>query len=314
MNILNNQKTNFGSRSLFTIGILSLFCYLIVVVGVVGVQAQTIKLPFDEPGGVGVGTVGSYYDNNPNVGRGSTDGTVIDPNSFDGANWETNQSYNFSPQQGSPSVSGGTNSRGGTTGGTRYPTEYNSNGDVIPRAILINEQTGLPYESNPSYNFSQYGSQNNNGAVITPNSQSIPQAGPKISDLCGFSPAKGLWDYCMLAPMKGLIGKEIGTGADSIEKFPIEGDSLQIFFAKVYRIGIIIAIALAIVMISFGGIRLATTDSIGGTENGKKMVNAALAGLFIALFSYVLLYTINPALVSNGAGTIFKTTTTTQTP
>lgn len=121
---------------------------------------------------------------------------------------------------------------------------------------------------------------------------------------CGISVSKGTWKYCMLTPVNGLLGDKKGSGKDATEIVDVSG-GIQPFFAKVYKLGITIAIALAIVMISFGGIRLATTDSIGGTEEGRKMINAALAGLFLALFSYVLLNTINPALTDNGASDLF---------
>ena len=108
----------------------------------------------------------------------------------------------------------------------------------------------------------------------------------------------------MLAPVNGLLGDSQGSGKNATEVVDVSG-GIQPFFAKVYKLGITVAIALAIVVISLGGIRLATTDSISGTEEGRKMINAALAGLFLALFSYVLLNTINPALTDNGARDLF---------
>ncbi len=139
-----------------------------------------------------------------------------------------------------------------------------------------------------------------NSSVLTPGSMVSQNGPPTASDVnCGINVISGTWNYCMLAPVNGLIGNLIGT---STEQVPINENSLQTFFAKIYQIGIAVVIALAIVMISLGGIRLATTDSVLGTDEGKKMVNAAFAGLFVALFSYVLLYTINPALLSNGNG------------
>jgi hypothetical protein len=157
------------------------------------------------------------------------------------------------------------------------------------------------------------GTPNNNSPVITPNQQPLgmlDQDGPNVSEDCGISPTKGKWNYCLLAPLNGLIGKPgtkkntSSSGSTAVEIFDVSG-GLSPFFFKVYRIGVMAAIALSIVMISLGGIQLATTDSISGTDSGRKKINAAFAGLFIALFSYVLLYTINPALVNNGSGDIF---------
>ena len=146
-------------------------------------------------------------------------------------------------------------------------------------------------------------------SVLTPSSVP-PNAGDAV---CGINVSSGLWNYCMLAPVNGLLGGAGSLinpgGAGITEKITISDNSLQVFFANIYQIGIAVVIALAIVVISLGGIRLATTDSISGTDEGKKMVNAAFAGLFLALFSYVLLYTINPSLLDNGAGTIFPANT-----
>ena len=201
-----------------------------------------------------------------------------------------------------------------------------SNGNIqISSGLSNNELQGTPI-SNGYTDFSTYNQGQNgqigqpgqmgpnpiNSPVITPRAM-VEQSGPPISAACGISAAEDKWNYCMLAPVGGLIGQPSGgSGKDAMELVVI-GDGLQPFFAKLYMLGITVAIALAIVMISFGGIRLATTDSIGGTEEGKKMVNAAFAGLFLALFSYVLLYTINPALLGNGVDDIFKTTTPAQT-
>lgn len=152
---------------------------------------------------------------------------------------------------------------------------------------------------------------NQSSPVITPGaggSAMIQQSGPMTSANCGISVTGGKWKYCMLAPVNGLIGS---TSADKKLEIVDLGvpDPIPSFFSKIYNISIIIAIALSIVYISLGGIRLATADSVSGTDEGRKMAKAALAGLFIALFSYVLLYTINPALVGNGSGSVFPNTT-----
>lgn len=148
--------------------------------------------------------------------------------------------------------------------------------------------------------------------VITP-SPVVQQSGPTSSADCGISVSGDKWNYCMLAPVNGLIAGKL-TGVNEIVDLSGKGgvEPLPDFFSRIYKIGITIAVMLSIIVISIGGIRLATTDSISGTDEGRKMVNAALAGLFLALFSYVLLYTINPALLTNGAGTLFPAPTDTQ--
>jgi hypothetical protein len=148
-----------------------------------------------------------------------------------------------------------------------------------------------------------------NSPVLTPTGGAamMSQTGPQVDATCGISSLGGKWNYCMLAPVNGFISGTPLSNGKEIVNLGVP-NPLPTFFGKIYNIAIATAIALAIITISLGGIRLATTDSISGTDEGKKMVNAALAGLFLALFSYVLLYTINPSLVENGSGTIFPNT------
>ena len=120
--------------------------------------------------------------------------------------------------------------------------------------------------------------------VITPGSQAmLQQMGPPSSAACGISVSgsggKGKWNYCMLAPIGGLIGTPSGTGKDATEIVDLE-KGLQPFFAGVYKVGVTAAVALSILVISIGGIRMATIDSITAKEEGKNMINAALSGLF----------------------------------
>ena len=176
--------------------------------------------------------------------------------------------------------------------------------NLIQQPQTLNEsKTSLPQNTNISPNVSS--------PVITPNQQLM--SGPPASAACGISPANGKWNYCLLAPMNGLIGDNSANGTSTVEVVDISL-GIRPFFAKMYRVGVTVAVGLAIIMISFGGIQLATTDSISGTDAGRKKINAAFLGLFIALFSYVLLYTINPELVTNGAGDIFQPSTTVITP
>ena len=168
---------------------------------------------------------------------------------------------------------------------------------------IFNGTTGA-YNPNPIAQPSTIGS----GPVLTPAPQTA-QTGPNESGNCGINVNSSTgWVYCMLTPVGGLLGNQTSDSAGKTEAVNID-DGLSAFIAKIYKLGIGIAIALAIVMISFGGIRMATTDSVAATDEGKKMINAAFAGLFLALFSYVLLYTINPALVGNGSSDFLNTKT-----
>jgi len=71
------------------------------------------------------------------------------------------------------------------------------------------------------------------------------------------------------------------------------------YIAAVYRYSVGIAAVLAVVMIMVGGftwlVSGGSPDKIG---RAKEFIVSALIGLALALFSYVILYTINPRLVN----------------
>ncbi len=62
---------------------------------------------------------------------------------------------------------------------------------------------------------------------------------------------------------------------------------------------IIVAVLLAIIFITIGGVLYITTDTIEGKEKGKETVTRAILGLLLALISWLILYTINPELVGS---------------
>ena len=76
------------------------------------------------------------------------------------------------------------------------------------------------------------------------------------------------------------------------------GTQIGPYLEGMYEIGISIAAALAVIMIIIGGIQYMSSDAIGGKEDGKNRITSALWGLLLALASYLILYTINPDLLS----------------
>lgn len=69
------------------------------------------------------------------------------------------------------------------------------------------------------------------------------------------------------------------------------------FLSDVFNFGIAVAVALALIMIIWGGIEYMTSDAWQNKDNGKKRIQDALWGLGLALVSYLILFTINPCLV-----------------
>jgi hypothetical protein len=84
---------------------------------------------------------------------------------------------------------------------------------------------------------------------------------------------------------------------DSNGEVAIAPDSLGVYLQVIFNYVIGIAIALAVVMIIWGGVTYATTEAMGGKQAGKTIITDALYGLALALGSYLILNTINPDLL-----------------
>lgn len=70
------------------------------------------------------------------------------------------------------------------------------------------------------------------------------------------------------------------------------------FFNAAFRLGLVVAATLAVVMITLGGIEYMTTDSISKKSGGREKIQNAVIGLLIALLTWIILDTINPNLRS----------------
>ena len=82
------------------------------------------------------------------------------------------------------------------------------------------------------------------------------------------------------------------------DEVTIAPGSLAVYLQTIFNYVIGAAIALAVVMIIYGGVVYATTDAAGKKEEGKTIVTDALYGLALALGSYLILNTINPELLN----------------
>ena len=95
-------------------------------------------------------------------------------------------------------------------------------------------------------------------------------------------------DYVPLAPLP------VGEGGASLTRVTDAGQYIK----GAFNLAIGIAAVLAIIMIVIGGIQYMGTESIGGKGAGLKKIKDAVLGLLLALGSYILLFTINPALTN----------------
>ncbi|HEY0220969.1 MAG TPA: hypothetical protein VGC58_01970, partial [Candidatus Paceibacterota bacterium] len=89
------------------------------------------------------------------------------------------------------------------------------------------------------------------------------------------------------------------TGYQFLAPLPIEGNpsNLSDYIPGIIKLAIGIAAVMAFVMITFGGIKYATTDAISGKDEGRKHIWDAVIGLVLVLGAYAILYTINPKIL-----------------
>jgi len=111
-------------------------------------------------------------------------------------------------------------------------------------------------------------------------------ANPSQSQLSAQSPQG---TYTMMAPLGRFFGPTVDVSSPN---------ALTQYLLAIYKMGIAAATALAVIMITVGGIEYAMSQSIGGKNDGKKKVQNALTGLLLALTTVILLGTINRNLVS----------------
>ncbi|MFZ2038896.1 MAG: hypothetical protein WAV11_03080 [Minisyncoccia bacterium] len=76
------------------------------------------------------------------------------------------------------------------------------------------------------------------------------------------------------------------------------GVDLPSFLNSVFKLLIGVALTAAVVRIFYGGFQYATTESIFGKTEAAKTIKNALYGLLLVLGAWLVLYTINPQLVS----------------
>ena len=79
---------------------------------------------------------------------------------------------------------------------------------------------------------------------------------------------------------------------------PRQETALGTYLNIIIKMTIGLAAVLAVVMIVIGGIEYMTSELVSSKEAGKDRVTQAILGLILALGAYVILYTINPKLLS----------------
>ncbi len=95
--------------------------------------------------------------------------------------------------------------------------------------------------------------------------------------------------YQPLAPINGFIDRTIVLGKE---------DSLAPYLNQIVRILIAAATGLAVIVIVYGAIQYTLTDSVTSKGEAKSTIMRAIYGLILALTSYLILNTLNPAMLS----------------
>lgn len=105
-------------------------------------------------------------------------------------------------------------------------------------------------------------------------------------------------NYVPLAPLPGT-----GAGTTCIpNQTPPDPNcnvnSISTYLPGIFKLAIEVAAALAVIMITIGGIEYIGSESISTKEAGKKKIENSLIGLLLAIGAVIILSTINPNLVS----------------
>jgi len=96
--------------------------------------------------------------------------------------------------------------------------------------------------------------------------------------------------FCALAPIPGLTD----TGATSV----VQSQDLTAFINNLYKYLIGLAAAFAIIEIIWGGLEIATKDSVSKQSDGKARIQQALFGLLLVLSPVVVFSVINPSILN----------------
>jgi len=70
------------------------------------------------------------------------------------------------------------------------------------------------------------------------------------------------------------------------------------FLLSVFKWGVSLAVAMAILFVIYGGVEYMTTDAVFKKEEGREKITAAVAGLLIVFASWLILNTINPDILT----------------
>lgn len=172
------------------------------------------------------------------------------------------------------------------TYGSSYQSVSSSEGQQVAKIAI----PGLLYKCETIISEADFGCAFSDGWTQIPNNI-LPygETMPDDEGIVTVNPLADLYqqEYVPLAPLpfEGLNGGST--------------PNLGEYLASMFKMGIVVVIILAVIMIVFHGIALSTVGAIQGKQDHKKGVWNAILGLVLALGSWLLLNTVNPELASN---------------
>ena len=131
---------------------------------------------------------------------------------------------------------------------------------------------------------------------VVPTSSSIPNTPTPVGQTTLIN---GQPSYTLLEPLPCLSGTKnsntVCTTVDGVRE--VTAINIQGYILYLFKIAIAIAVLLAVVMVTWGGFKYMTVESVTGKSDAKETIQNAILGMLGALGSYLILYTINPQLV-----------------
>lgn len=103
-------------------------------------------------------------------------------------------------------------------------------------------------------------------------------------------------DYAVLAPLPGTTQACQVRNSQGV-LVPAECTDLTRYLPNAFNLAIGIAVALAFIAITIGGVMYATSDALSNKSAGKEAIENALWGLLLVIGAYLILQTINPKIL-----------------
>lgn len=110
-----------------------------------------------------------------------------------------------------------------------------------------------------------------------------------------------IWQFAIL-PVKSFAE---AITYEPLEKNAFDGfgitdptANLGNFLSAAFNFLLAVAAALSVIMIVWGGVEIMLSESVFKKEDGKEKIKNAIYGLLLALFSWLILYIINPDILN----------------